>query len=135
METHTVKIGPTDRRCRYWAKCIRSGDPLPLPDDVSRGDLPGRYLRSGEEELAPGDAMISGEENHHRKARGWTYRITFVALDGSLTPAFEPTGDHRAQLKAAGLPFEIMKGAGDLAACVRVLHGVRAGLFPVPQEE
>lgn len=34
IKSCSVKVGPRDSRCRYWAKLIRAADPLPLPSAV-----------------------------------------------------------------------------------------------------
>jgi hypothetical protein len=82
----------------------------------------------GEEELAIGDFLIEGEQVHHRHPeRGWTYRLGYMGIDGAshrVTPAKE----HKQALKADGMPVEYLKGAGELAACVRIIHGLRMGL-------
>jgi hypothetical protein len=95
-------------------------------DVHSAEHVPGGYLRFGDEELLPGDALIEGEECHHLHARGWVYAITYLRPDGA---AFEciPATAQKTQMKAAGMVPELLPGSGGLAACVRVLHGLRAG--------
>lgn len=121
----SVKIGPRDSRCRYWAKIIRAGVDLPPPSAVSgASDIPGAYLRNGEDELFAGDILIEGEANHHVKSRGWTYWVTVCGPDGSermLTA-------NKATMKAAGLPSQYLAGSGEVAACVRMAHAYRLGL-------
>lgn len=129
IESVSVRIAPRDDRCRYWAKVIRAGQALPLPSATNgANDLPGLYARKGEEELLPGDVLIEGEEAHHRKARGWAYWITFVHEGKAHTKA--PTGI-KAHLKTAGLPAELLTGSGDVAACVRIAHGLRLGMADI----
>jgi len=125
----SVRVGPRDSRCRYWAKIVRAGQPLPTPASVGgAASIPGAYLRNGEEELFPGDVLIEGEEMHHRKARGWTYRTAHVTAAGELVYT-TPSAEIKAAMKAAGLPAELLPGSGDLAACVRIAHGLRLGLL------
>lgn len=129
MDSVSVRIAPRDSRCRYWAKVVRAGQALPLPS-VTNGanDIPGPYARKGEEELLPGDVLIEGEEVSHRKARGWSYQVTFVRNGAAHTTT---PGGTKAAMKAAGMPAELLTGSGDVAACVRVVHGLRLGMADV----
>lgn len=122
-------VRPRDSRCRYWAKVIRAGQPLPAPASVDgAGDVPGAYLRNGEEELFPGDVLIEGEANHHVKARGWSYWVHTCSPTGEQV-TIRPSADVKSQLKAAGIDPRLLPGSGDVAACVRIAHGIRAGLI------
>lgn len=125
----SVRIAPRDSRCRYWAKVVRAGQPIPAPSAVSgANDIPVLYARKGEEELLPGDVLIEGEEVSHRKARGWSYQVTFVHNGEAHTTT---PGGAKAAMKAAGLPAELLTGSGDVAACVRIVHGLRLGMADV----
>lgn len=124
----SIQIKKRDSRCRFWAKVIRAGQALPLPSAVAgASDIPGPFAQQGDEELFFGDVLIEGEENHHRHARGWTYWVTFVGLDGAVH-VVQPSGDIKAALKKAGLDRALLAWSGDLAACMRIAHGLRAGL-------
>jgi hypothetical protein len=124
----SVTIAPQDSRCRYWAKVIRKEMALPFPSLVAgANDIPGSFARNGDEELFSGDVLIEGEEVSHRKARGWVYRVTFVGADGK-SKVVKPSSDIKAAMKAAGLHAALLSGSGDVAACVRIAHGLRAGL-------
>ena len=132
MQSHTVQIGPADNRCRYWAKVVRAGVPLSAPAQCNSAyDIPGSFLKRGEEELLPGDVMFEGEANHHRRTdRGWTYNISVVDLDGNLFHARSGEfGELRKRMKAAGMTPELLMGSGDIAAMVRVSRAVRDGLL------
>ncbi len=130
------KFGRVDRRCRAWERVIREGVALPAPEDVSgAADLPGAYAPDrGEEELFGLDAVLQGEENHHRRARGWTYWLHVRNPATGKIVTMKPTAERKAVIKAAirdgriALPLEILKGAGDIAALVRILTAIRAGL-------
>ena len=126
----SIDIEPDDERCRYWAKRIDAATVLALPPEVNTAkDIPGGFLRQGEDELTAGDFLIEGEQVHHRRPeRGWTYRIAYMGIDGELQRV-APTKVHKAALKEAGMPVEYLKGAGELAACVRIIHGLRMGLY------
>lgn len=130
MQSHSVNISPLDSRCRYWAKVLRAGTPLPFPAEVDgASDVPGPYARCGTDELLPGDALLEGEANHHKRTdRGWTYWLQVVRPDGHLVSLTSGFGAQRAQLKKAGMPPEMLQGSGDVAAMVRIIHGVRAGM-------
>lgn len=130
MKSHSVTIKPVDSRCRYWAKIVRSATLLPLPRDVmGAGDIPGHYAHRGDDELLPCDVLFEGEANHHRRTdRGWSYAITYVSNDGELHQFCSGFGELRKQLKAQGMSPELLMGAGDVAAMVRIAHGVRAGM-------
>lgn len=125
----SVIIKPQDHRCRFWAKIIRAGVALPLPANVtSASDIPGAYCKNGDEELFAGDVLITGEENSHRKARGWTYRVEWMnEATGERRRAF-PSSDIKAELKAGGLDAKLLAGSGDVAACIRIAQGLRAGI-------
>lgn len=123
----SIQIKKRDSRCRFWAKVIRAGQALPMPSAVSgANDIPGPFAQQGDEELFFGDVLIEGEENHHRHARGWTYWVTFVGLDGAVH-VVQPNSEIKAALKKAGLDRALLAGSGDVAACVRIAHGLRAG--------
>ena len=125
----SIEIRPADKRCRYWAKRIDAGRGLSLPDSIgSAKDIPGPFLNvGGEDELAVGDFIIEGEEVHHRHQRGWTYRIGFMGIDGALHRV-TPNKEHKQAMKAAGMPLHYLRGSGELAACVRLIAGLRLGL-------
>lgn len=125
----SIPVIPFDSRCRYWAKRIDAGTALDLPSTMNGAkDVHGPYLPQGEEELAKGDFLIEGEQVHCRHPeRGWTYRIGYMGIDGALHRV-TPINEHKQALKAAGMPVEYLKGAGQLAACLRIIHGLRMGL-------
>jgi len=136
-QSHSVPIKPRDARCRYWAKVVRAEVTLPLPDTVcGANDIPGPYLLRGEEELLPGDALFEGEANHHRRTdRGWTYWLTTVTASGELLRFRSGFGTQRAQMKAQGMSPELLKGAGDVAGMVRIVHALRSGLKVTPDAQ
>lgn len=72
--------------------------------------------------------MIEGEGNHHRKERGWTYRVSYVGLDGSLQQVV-PTTEMKQSMKSAGMAAPLLRGSGQLAACVRLIEGLRLHLM------
>lgn len=133
----SVEIRPVDSRCRHWAKVVRAGQELPIPADVDgASDIPGGYARNGDEELFEGDVLIEGEENHHRKARGWTYYITYMNKNGDARRV-KPSSEIKSYLKQQGLDPRLLAGSGDVAACVRIAHAIRAGfrLEPAKHQE
>ena len=123
----SVKIGPQDKRCGYWAKVVRAErvGSLPLPYRVETGyQIPGAFLKHGEEELFPGDVMIQGEANHHRHFRGWSYWVSWCDENGEYHSLLNPAGAGiKAAIKEAGHK-DLLAGAGYLAACVRVAHAL-----------
>lgn len=118
-----------DGRCRGWAKKLNAGQILKLDLDKIQGanDLPGSYLKNGIDlELTPYDDFIFwGEENDHRKARGWTYRLYY--------PALKKMGwvgaDNRIKqmIKSEGLK-DLMTGSGEIAGLVRIAKYISLGL-------
>lgn len=126
----SVLISPEDSRRRYWAKLVRSDTALPIPSLVSgAADIPGGYLRRGEEEMYPGDVLIEGEANHHRRTdRGWTYWVTYVTEEGEMICFRSGFGEQKAKAKAQGLAAPLLAGSGDIAGAVRVGHALRMGL-------
>ena len=130
MKSHSVTIKPLDSRCRHWEKIVRAGQVLPHPVEVQgANDIPVPYANRGDEELMPGDVLFGGEANHHRRTdRGWTYCLHVVTNDGELLLLESGFSAAKAALKAQGLAPELLQGSGDIAAMVRIAHGVRAGL-------
>lgn len=132
----TYVLGKHDRRCRGWERVIREAMPLPAPEDVhGAGDLPGCYAPDrGSEELFGLDAVMQGEENHHRRARGWTYWLYVRHPATNAIVPLTPTAARKALIKKAilagriDLPPEVLKGSGDIAGMVRLLAAIRAGL-------
>lgn len=125
----SVRVVPSDYRCKYWAKIIRANKPLPLPSNVmSATGLPGHYLLRGDEELFPGDVMLEGEENHPYKKRGWTYWLRYVKADGSLLVYRSGFSAQKIEAKTQGLASVLLAGSGDIAGAVRVAHALRAGM-------
>lgn len=130
IKSASVTIKPIDSRCRYWAKIIRANTSLPLPSDVDgANDITGHYLRNGEDEMFEGDILIEGEANHHRSNRGWSYWVGFCGADGKVVRIKNPGADLKAKMKAAGCPVELLAGSGQIAAAIRIAHGVRLGMI------
>lgn len=124
----SITIKPQDKRCRYWAKIIRAGEYLPSPSNVGgASDVPGAYLRNGEEELFPGDFLLEGEEQHHRKARGWVYNMGYVNAQGEIEYV-QATAARKAAAKANGLPSGLLAGSGEVAGLIRLAHAIRMGI-------
>jgi hypothetical protein len=103
---------------------------VPLPGNVAgANDITGPYLQRGEEELLAGDVLFEGESNHHRRTdRGWTYWVTCVLANGELIELVSGFGTQKKELKRQGMAPELLMGSGDIAAMVRIAHGVRLGL-------
>lgn len=129
IKSASVTIKPADKRCRYWAKIVRADVELPLPAIAdSANNVPGAYLRTGEDELYVGDILIEGEENHHRNNRGWSYWVTWCDAEGVARRVRNPGVDVKAALKTAGIAANLLAGSGQVAACIRLAHGIRSGL-------
>ena len=128
----SIQIEPKDSRCSYWAKILRAGAPLPKPNEVTvANSIEAKYSKKGDEELFPGDFLIEGESIHHRKARGFNYRISFINKNGELE-TISPTSGHKKAMKEDLLPQELLSGAGELAACIRIAHAVNLGINYTP---
>lgn len=139
MKSVSVEVEPVDDRCGYWAKYIGAHLTLKLPSEVqSEHDLPGRALQEGEEELGPGDFLIEGEENHHQFDHGWRYRLSYMGLDGTLQQVL-PNTTMKQAMKTAGMSLSLLRGSGQLAACVRLIEGLRqhlvCGVMPMYSSE
>lgn len=136
MQSHSVEIKPIDSRCKYWAKIIRAEMELPTPSLIQgANDIPSPYLQRGEEELLPGDALFEGESNHHRRNdRGWSYWLAFVTQSGKLIRYESGFSSQKTEMKAQGLSSALLTGSGDIAAMVRIVHGLRGGLNVTPNE-
>ena len=131
MNSVSVICKPSDSRCRYWALKCRADQALPAPQDLYgaeslRKALPQAWLK-GDTELFAGEFIFVGEENHHRKTRGWSYALWWVDAAGNLVGR-TPNTDTKLKLKAAGIDPQLLRGSGDVAAMVRLAHGIRAGL-------
>jgi hypothetical protein len=130
----SVVIGPENAHCRYWAKVVRAGTTLPVPSKVFRADdLPGPYLRIGDEELFPGDVLFEGEEVHPVRSHGWGY-FAYVAGISGRPIQLEYDSSVKARLKELGLDKRLLAGSGQLAGLVRVAHALRAGMCPYTSE-
>ena len=129
MQSHSVQILPNDSRCKYWAKIVRKDNVLTvLPHEVEgASDIPVTYSQKGDEELFEGDILIEGEENHHRKIRGWSYTVTTV-INGKIR-VFYPDSDTKKQIKEAGIEPKYLAGAGAVAGAVRVYHAIKLGIL------
>lgn len=128
----SIKICPLDKRCKYWAKVIQADAALPMPSEVSEIGayaIKQNFARIGDEELFQGEFLIECEQVHHAKNRGYDYWISWVGADGKRVCIKNPGSEIKAQLKDAGMEAALLKGAGSLAACIRLAHGVRAGLY------
>lgn len=130
----SIKVGPDDSRCHYWAIMVRAGQPLPHPENArGAADLAQRFIatrhdgRPTDKELFPGDILFEGEQVKHNRDYGWTYQVRWLAPDGDEVK-LRPRSGVKADLKAKGLAPDLLRGAGQLAACVRVAHALRAGL-------
>lgn len=124
----SINLKPCDSRCKYWAKIIRAAVALPLPSAIiGASDVPGAYVR-GDEEIFPRDVVLQGEENHHIKARGWSYWVSWVDAEGVYHSHRSGYSAQKTELKAQGLRAELLTGAGDVAGAIRVAHGMRAGM-------
>ncbi|MES2299933.1 MAG: hypothetical protein V4582_23035 [Pseudomonadota bacterium] len=130
MKSFSVTINPLDSRCRHWAKIVRAGQALPHSVVVQgANDIPVPYANLGDEELMPGDVLFEGEANHHRRTdRGWTYFVRAVTNDGDFLSLRSGFSVQKAQLKEQGMSPALLMGSGDIAAMVRIAHGLRAGL-------
>ena len=125
----SVRVVPSDYRCKYWAKLFRASAPLPMPSNVmSASSLPGPYLLRGDEELFPGDVMFEGEEIHPYKKRGWGYWLRYVTPNGNLLVYRSGFSEQKMAAKAQGLEASLLAGSGDIAGAVRVAHALRAGM-------
>ncbi len=129
MTNFSVSIYPVDGRCRYWAKIVRANQSLPMPETVQgAADISGNFLRRGEEEIMTGDVLFEGEAMHHRKARGWLYTVSAVTPAGALLVRNGDWREFKSEMKTeGGFDPMLLRGSGDLAACVRFAHIARLG--------
>ena len=126
-------VGARDHRCKYWCKIVRRGATLPLPSSVDgAGDIPGAYLKKGDVEVFPGDVIFEGEENHHRKQRGWTWTMYVVDELGELqTVDYSHAKDI---LRMWGIK-DVLPGAGAPAAMVRAAWYLRLAALAEAKRE
>jgi hypothetical protein len=134
MEGVTVSYiaNPRDSRCLWWSVHIPRAFTLgSLDNKTSLREL--GYLKKGADiELEEGDAVLDSEENHHRKARGYTVKIGIV-IAGTLR-WFQPGEKTKANIKAFASPEQwstLKLGSGDVAACLRLLVACRMGFGPL----
>jgi len=129
MESFSVSISPVDGRCRYWAKLVRANEHLPMPETVQgASDICGSYLQLGDEKIMPGDVLFEGEAMHHRRSRGWLYTVSSVTPAGALLVRNSKWSEFKSAMKTeGGFDPMLLKGSGDLAACVRFAHIARLG--------
>lgn len=123
--TYSFVAKPMDSRCRWWCKVLSHEQLHEIDLRMIEGasDIPGRYLRSGDDlELDPGDVVVHGEARHHRKMRGWGYQIGVVKPDASgiAWRTVEVANDKR-EMKAAD--FQVV-GSGPVAGALRLAQFV-----------
>ena len=136
MISESIKIGPTDKRCKHWAKIVRSGGVLPMPVDATGANsLAAPYAKDGDEELLEGDFLFEGEANHHTRQQGWSYWLGYIGDDGVFRRVSYSSA-RKAVMKANGLPVQYLLGTGDVAGLVRMAHALRQriGIDPVKVE-
>lgn len=137
IESRSVVCNPRNEKCRYWAKVIRAGQPIPLPEEVTgANDVPGPYIRKGDDvEIFEGDFLLEGEENHHTKKRGWTYDLRYLTIstEGKLRVLGSSwtNSDVKQSCRLAGRK-DLLGGSGDVAAMIREIHARRDGLVSHP---
>lgn len=130
LDSVSIDSKPIDYRCRHWIKIIRHDQDLPMPIHVTcADDIPGKYYRNGSDiEIYHGDMIFEGEENHHRKMRGWTMTLGVCRYSEVLYTS--PDANHKALIKACPhIPKEMRKalvqGSGSHAAMIRIAHAMR----------
>lgn len=124
----SIDLVADDKRCRYWAKVIPAGTDLPMPADIDgAASIPGSY-KKGYYELFPGDFAITGEENHHRRQRGWSFYIAYCDVDGEVAWVSVDAADQKSAIKEARCDKVLLKGSGPQAAAIRLIHAIREGL-------
>lgn len=134
----SIKVGPIDRRCKYWAKVIPAGMELPTPAHVSESGaaaIATPFLKNGDEELLMGEFLIECEQVHHSKPRGYDYWVSWMHTDGRRVQIKNPGAEHKAVIKAAGMAPELLKGSGHLASCIRLAIAVRAGMYEPVEDD
>jgi len=128
----SITVGPLDKRCKYIAKLIRDGFPIPTPAEISEVGARAIALKlasNGDEELFPGDVLIEVEQKNPRRDGGYRCRMVIVDQDAPEGVRYiEPSSIHKQVMKSAGLPVELLPGAGPLAGCIRILHAMRLGV-------
>lgn len=141
IQSVSVAIKPGDHRCKYWAKVVSAAD-LPNPEAVNgANDLPGSYLRQGDNvELFEGDFLFEGEENDHRKSRGWTYTVTFINFRG-VKEIWAADATSKTWVKEAVASGNVgkdtakalLRGAGGISMAVRDAHWLVLSQRPNPE--
>lgn len=131
--SHSITVAPQQPGCKYIAKLIRVGDPLPMPSKAAAMGMraiANRLAHNGDDELLPGDALIeieASDPSDCHKVITYSCHLTIIDKLGRLR-RFSPSAHNKAAIKAAGIPVEYLPGAGPLAACVRILHAQRMGI-------
>jgi len=127
--TRSLVLRPQDSRCRWWGKVVTPDaacgrDPAKV---AGAGDIPGQYERAGADvEVPVWGAVVTGEANHHRKARGWSIAAALIIprpspkAEGEPMRAGIPVGAAVKRAIKATRP-DLMGGSGDHAAIVRSL--------------
>lgn len=126
----SLDVKKQNPQLREWVKHITPDMAFKAPADVrSAKDIPGRFWNEGVHRLELGEFLITSRlANIKSKEWGATHTLVYLGGDGQLH-RIKPTAAHKQVLKASGMSPELLKGAGQLAACVRLALGLREGLF------
>lgn len=126
MQNQINKIQYVDlRSTHYWYDLnesdlspelvIKDDEDIPMPDSIEPPTIETKkYVYKGY--LKHGDFLILRDAH---KAH-----LLFMNTIGIIEHII-PNAKHKEQLRTLGLPKEVMKGKGDVAACVRLAHGIR----------
>jgi len=126
MHNQINKIQYVDlRNTHYWYDLnesdlspelvIKDDEDIPMPDSIEPPTIETKkYVYNGY--LKHGDFLILRDAH---KAH-----LLFMNTRGTIEHII-PNAKHKEQLRTLGLPKEVMKGKGDVAACVRLAHGIR----------
>jgi hypothetical protein len=126
MHNQINKIQYVDLRdTHYWyqldssdlspALVIKDDENVPMPNNIEPPDIETKkYVYKGR--LKYGEFLILKDAH---KAH-----LLFMNTRGTVEHII-PDAKHKEQLRALGLPKEVMLGKGNVAACVRLAHGIR----------
>lgn len=128
-QTRSYVARPSDSRCRYWAKLVTPENCAGVRIEAVEGaeGIPAPYLRKGADiEIPIWGAIVEGEEEHHRKARGWKFAALLAVPRESKKAPGEPAlialpyGAEQKKIIKRLRP-ELAAGSGEHAAIMRSL--------------
>lgn len=114
QDTITHIAQPSDSRCQWWQGEFLNDLDVKHLEEKSPIKM---FKRGADLELTPGTMLIDSEALHHRHNRG--FAVNFGLVTNDRVKWVVPNMKMKMLIKEKGHK-DLMKGSGDVAACVRI---------------